>query len=146
MELLKLGFEISERTTSRYLPRVGSRGDAAKRWLSLLRNHREVIAAGDFFTAPTVTFRVLYCFFVIGHGPRRILHLNVTEHPTGQWIVQQLREAFPDESAHRYLILDRDTKFAAGVIDAIKAMGMKAIGAEYQSPWQNGVAERWVGS
>ena len=102
---------------------------------------REVIAAIDFFTVPTVTFRFLYCFFAIGHNRRRILHLNLTEHPTGQWIVQQLREAFPNESAHRYLILDRDAKFSESVIDAIKTMG-----TSYQSPWQNGVAERWVAS
>ena len=140
-ELLKLGFEISERTVSRYLAGVAPRGEAGKQWLSFLKNHREVIAAIDFFTVPTVTFRFLYCFFAIGHNRRRILHLNLTEHPTGQWIVQQLREAFPNESAHRYLILDRDAKFSESVIDAIKTMG-----TSYQSPWQNGVAERWVAS
>lgn len=105
-----------------------------------------MIAAIDFFTVPTVTFRVLYCFFVIGHGRRRILHLNVTEHPTAPWIVQQLREAFPNESGHRYLILDGDAKFSEGVIAAIRTMGMKPIRTAYQSPWQNGVAERWVAS
>jgi hypothetical protein len=93
-----------------------------------------VIAAIDFFTVPTVTFRVLYCFFAISHGRRRILHLNVTEHPTGKWIAQQLRDAFPDESAHRYLILDHDAKFTESVLDVIKAMGMKPIRIAYQSP------------
>jgi putative transposase len=137
-ELLKLGFEISERTVSRYLAGVAPRGEAGKQWLSFLKNHREVIAAIDFFTVPTVTFRFLYCFFAIGHNRRRILHLNLTEHPTGQWIVQQLREAFPNESAHRYLILDRDAKFSESVIDAIKTMGIKPIRTSYQSPWQNG--------
>src|SRR6202047_143148 len=86
-ELLKLGFEISERTVSRYLAGVAPRGEAGKQWLSFLKNHREVIAAIDFFSVPTVTFRFLYFLFAIGHNRRRILHLNLTEHPTGQWIV-----------------------------------------------------------
>jgi hypothetical protein len=70
------------------------RGDPGKNWLTFLQNHREVIIAFDFFTAPTVTFRLLYCFFAIEHGRRRILHFNVTDHPTAEWVVQQLREAF----------------------------------------------------
>ena len=82
-ELLKLGFEISECTVGRYLAQEGSGGDPGKRWLTFLKNHREAIAAMDFFTVLTATFRVLYCFFVISHGRRRILHFNVTEDPTG---------------------------------------------------------------
>jgi hypothetical protein len=83
-ELLKLGFEVSERTVSRYVARVGRNEDARKLWSVFLKNHREVIAAMDLFTVPTPTFRVLYCFFVISHGRRRVLHFNVTEHPTSQ--------------------------------------------------------------
>jgi len=83
-ELLKLGFLISERTVARYLTRVGHRGDPAKRWLAFLENHREVIVAIDFFTVPTLTFQLLYCFFIIEHGRRRILHFNVTAHPTSE--------------------------------------------------------------
>jgi len=90
-ELLKLGFEVSERTVARYLHRLRRRGDPAKRWLAFLANHREVIAAFDFFTVPTLTFQLLYCFFVIEHGRRRVLHFNVTRHPTAEWVVQQLR-------------------------------------------------------
>jgi hypothetical protein len=81
-ELIKLGFQISERTVARYLRRVGRRGDPAKRWRAFLQNHREVIVAFDFFTVPTVTFQLLYCFFVIEHGRRKILHCNVTRHPS----------------------------------------------------------------
>ena len=81
-ELLMLGFDLSERTISRWMKRAPRDGEPGKRWLTFLRNHREAIAAMDFFTVPTVTFRVLYCFFVIGHDRRRILHLNVTPHPT----------------------------------------------------------------
>jgi len=98
-ELLKLGFEVSERTVARYMRRIRRRGDPGRQWLSFLQNHREVTAAVDFFTVPTLTFRLLYCFFVIEHGRRCILHFNVTGHPTAAWVVQQLREAFP-EAAH----------------------------------------------
>jgi hypothetical protein len=98
-ELLMLGFDLSERTVSRWMKRAPRDPDPAKRWLAFLRNHREAIAAMDFFTVPTITFGGLCCFFVISHDRRRILHCNVTEHPTSLWIVQQLREAFPFESA-----------------------------------------------
>ena len=103
-----LGFEHSERTISRRMKRAPKDSDRATRWLAFLRNHREAIAAMDFFTVPTITFGVLYCFFIISHDRRRILHVNVTKHPTSVWIIQQLREAFPYESAPRFLIFDRD--------------------------------------
>ena len=145
-ELLKLGFEVSERTVSRYLAQVGRNGDARKLWLIFLKNHREVMAAMDFFTVPTATFRVLYCFFVISHSRRKVLHFNATEHPTSHWIAQQLREAFPDDTAPRYLILDQDPKYEGEATEMLKSLGNKLIRTAYQSPWQNGVAERWVGS
>ena len=145
-ELLKLGFDVSERTISRYLFRVGRNGDARKLWLVFLKNHREVIAAMDFFTVPTATFRVLYCFFVISHSRRKVLHFNATEHPTGPWIGQQLREAFPDDTAPRYLILDRDRKYEGEATEVLRSLSSELIRTAYQSPWQNGVAERWVGS
>src|SRR5579864_2270507 len=111
-ELLKLGFEVSERTVARYLRRLRPRrGGPAQRWLTFLANHREAIVAFDFFTVPTLTFRLLYCFFVIEHGRRRILHFNVTRHPSAEWVVQQLRETFPESGPYRYVILDRDAKF-----------------------------------
>src|SRR6266436_3965551 len=89
-ELLMLNFDISERTISRWMKRAPRDPEPAKRWLTFLRNHREAIAAMDFFTVPTITFGVLYCFFVISHDRRRILHFNITKHPTSSWIVQQL--------------------------------------------------------
>ncbi len=88
--MLKLGLEVSERTVSRYVARLGRNREAGKRWLIFLKNHRKAIAAMDFFTVPTASFRVLYCFFVISHGRRRVLHFNATEHPTSRWVVQQL--------------------------------------------------------
>jgi putative transposase len=145
-ELLKLGFEISECTVSRYVHRVPPSDKTRKLWATFLRNHREVITAMDFFTVPTITFRVLYCFFIIEHGRRKILHFNVTEHPTGPWIMQQLREAFPEACPYRYAILDRDAKFGKEVMDLLLSSGIKPKQTSFRSPWQNGIAERWVGS
>ncbi|PYU77946.1 MAG: hypothetical protein DMG50_29220, partial [Acidobacteria bacterium] len=147
-ELLQLGCEISEPTVSRYLHNLnGCRDEGrAKRWLAFLNNHREVIAAFDFLTVPSLTFRTLYCFFVIEHGRRRILHFNVTEHPASDWIVQQLREALPLPCPYRYVLFDRDTKFGGDVVEFLHASSMKPIRTSVRSLWQNGVAERWVGS
>ncbi len=131
---------------SRYIRRLSPPGQARKLWATFLQNHREVIAARDFFTVPTITFRVLYCFFVLEHGRRRVLHFNVTEHPTGSWIVQQLREAFPEPCPCRYAILDGDAKFGKEVTDLLVSSGIKPKRTSFQSPWQNGIAERWIGS
>jgi putative transposase len=141
-----LGFEVSERTISRWMKRAPRDPEPAQRWLAFLRNHREAIAAMDFFTVPTITFGVLYCFFVISHDRRRILHFNVTRHPTSIWIVQQLREAFPFQPAAKFLIFDHDRKYGFDVPAAIQSMKIVCIQTSLQSPWQNGVAERWVGS
>jgi transposase InsO family protein len=147
-ELLQLGFEISEPTVSRYLQRLRRRFDEgkAKHWLAFLNNHREVIAALDFFVVPTLTFRVLYCFFVIEHDRRRILHFNATAHPTSDWILQQLREALPFACRYRFMLLDRDAKFGSEMFEFLTATGLAAIRTSIRSPWQNGIAERWVGS
>jgi putative transposase len=146
--LLQLGFAISEPTVSRYLQRLKRRrdGNKAKRWLAFLNNHREVIAAFDFFTVPTLNFRTLYCFFVIEHSRRRILHFNCTEHPTSNWIVQQLREALPLPCPYRYVLFDRDAKFGTQVLAFLKASGIEPVRTSWRSPWQNGIAERWVRS
>jgi transposase InsO family protein len=145
-ELQMLGFEVSERTVSRWIRRAPRNPEPARRWLTFLRNHREAIAAMDFFTVPTVTFGVLYCFFIIAHDRRRILHFNVTRNPTSAWVMQQLREALPYESAPKYLIFDRDAKFSPEIVAAVRAMGSQPTRTSFRSPWQNGVAERWVGS
>jgi transposase InsO family protein len=99
-----------------------------------------------FFTVPTLAFGILYCFFVIAHDRRRIMHLNVTRHPTSAWVIQQLREAFPYDSAPKYLIFDRGGSFNQEVIKTIKSFGIEPKRTSFQSPWQNGVAERFVGS
>jgi putative transposase len=145
-ELLKLGFHLSETTVSRWLRRIPRTPDPAQRWLEFLRNHREAIAAMDFFTVPTLTLGVLYCFFVIGHDRRKIMRVSVTRNPSALWIVQQLREAWPYVPSHRFLLFDRDAKFGADVIAAVQDLGSQAIRTAFRSPWQNGIAERWVGS
>jgi len=145
-EIQKLGFVVSERSVARYLRRIHRRGDPRKRWLAFLQNHREVIVAFDFFTVPTVTFKLLYCFFVIEHGRRKILHFNVTPFPTAEWVIQQLREAFPEAGPYRYAIFDRDSKFDAERTAFLKATGLNPKRTSVQAPWQNGIAERWVGS
>jgi len=145
-ELRMLGFIVSERTVSRYLPRRPARPDAIQRWLTFLRNHRGAIAAMDFFVVPTATFRLVYAWFAIDHSRRRIVHFDVTDQPTATWVVQQLREAFGLDAMPRHLIFDRDSIFSAQVVSTVTSFGITPTRSAYRSPWQNGVAERWVGS
>ena len=100
----------------------------------------------DFFSVPTVTFHVLYVFFILGHDRRRVLHFNVTHHPTSAWIVQQLREAFRYGLTSKFLIFDHDAKYGSEVSAAIRTMNIVPIRTAVGCPWQNGLAERWVGS
>jgi putative transposase len=145
-ELSKLGFTVSLATVSRYMPmRLADRGKQ-QRWMTFLRNHKDAITAMDFFVVPTVSFRLLYLWFVIDHGRRRIIHFNVTANPTAHWVSQQLREAFPDDSVPRYLIFDHDTIFSDEVSKSIKTLGITPRRTAFRSPWQNGTAERWVGT
>ena len=145
-ELKMLGFDVSERSVLRWLRKAPRNPESAQRWASFLANHREAIAAMDFFTVPSLTFGVIYCFFVISHDRRRILHCNATMQPTSAWVSQQLREAFPDASAPKYLIFDRATNFGDEVLNTIKSFGVEPKRTSFRSPWQNGVAERFVGS
>jgi putative transposase len=146
-ELLKLGFHISERSVGRYLRRLHPRQhDRSQNWLAFLCNHREVLVAFDFFTVPTLTFKVLYCFLVIEHGRRKVLHCNVTPHPTSDWVVQQLRETFPEADPYRYVLFDHDSKFDDEVTSLLTSTGLQPKRTSVQAPWQNGVAERWIGS
>jgi putative transposase len=145
-ELLKLGFDLSERSVSRWIRQAPRDPHLVKRWLTFLRNHREAVAAMDFFTVPTLTFGVLHCFFVIGHDRRKILHFNVTRNPHALWVVQQLREAWAYKQPQRFLLFDRDAKFGAEVVSAVRDMGSQPTRTAFRSPRQNGAAERWVGS
>ena len=99
----------------------------------------------DFFILPTASMRILYCFFVIHHDRRRVIHFNATFNPTASWVVQQLRETFPYDQAPRYLIFDRDSIFSKAVVSFIESMGTAPCRTAYHSPWQNPIAERWIG-
>ncbi|KPJ82988.1 MAG: hypothetical protein AMS19_05940 [Gemmatimonas sp. SG8_23] len=145
-ELAKLGLRVSLATISRYLPKSRPDPGAQQRWRAFLRNHRDLICAMDFFVVPTVRFRLLYAWFLLDHGRRRVLHVNVTAHPSAHWVVQQLREAFPDAPHHRHLILDNDAIFSDEVTRSIAALGIDPKRTAFRSPWQNGTAERLVGT
>jgi len=145
-ELEKLGLNVSLATVSRYLPKRGPQDRQRQRWMTFLRNHRGAIAAMDFLVVPTVRFKLLYVWFVIEHGRRRVLHFNVTAHPTSAWTIQQLREAFPNDPSHRFLIHDNDSIFSERVAEAIGYLGIESKRTAFRSPWQNGIAERWIGS
>jgi transposase InsO family protein len=145
-ELSKLGIRVSLATISRYLPKATPDPGSRQRWMTFLRNHRDLIAGMDFFVVPTVRFQLLYVWFAIEHARRRILHFNVTESPTASWVIQQLRDAFPNDPAHRCLILDNDAIFSDPVACSIRGLGLDPKRTAFQSPWQNGTAERFVGS
>jgi putative transposase len=123
-ELGKLGFTVSLATVSRYMPKHPRDRGKQQRWMTFLRKHRDGIAAMDFFVVPTVTFRLLYVWFVIDHDRRRIIHVNVTHHPTSKWVVQQLSESFPDDSTPNHLIFDNDTIFSSEVSESIQSLGV----------------------
>lgn len=143
---MMLGFDVAERTISRWMRRASRNPESAKRWRASLRNHRDATAAMDFFTVPSITFGVLCRFFVISHDRRRILLCNLTRHPTNAWIIQQLREAFPYRSGLRFLIFDRKGKYGSEVPIAVRSMSLTPARTSFESPWQNGLAERWIES
>src|SRR5450432_2192638 len=147
-ELAKLGHEVSKDTVSKYMPkRPGApRRPPSTTWGTFLRTHFAGTIAIDFLTVPTVTFNVLYVFFVLSLERRRILHVNVTAHPYAAWAAQQIVEAVgPDANVVR-LIRDRDGIYG-GVFDArVRNLGIEQLRTSARSPWQNGYAERWVGT
>jgi hypothetical protein len=145
-EFIMLGFDVSERTILRWMRRALRNPEPAKDWSTFLHNHREAIAAMDFFTVPTIMFGMLYCCFIISHDRRRILHAIITPHPTSSWIVQQLREAFPFECTTKHLILDRDKNYGLEVWTAIRSLQVNPVRTSFRSPWQNRIAKRWVES
>jgi transposase InsO family protein len=143
-ELLKLGFAVSERTVSRLMPR--RRTPPSQSWRTFLTNHLGSTTAVDFFAVPTLTCRILFVFVVLAHDRRRILHVDVTQHPTSAWTRQQLREAFPNEANARFLLHDGDTTFDAAFDRTINAFGLTAVRTAPHSPWQNPYVERVIGS
>jgi transposase InsO family protein len=143
-ELHLLGYEVADSTVAKY--RVRIRKPPSQTWKSFLRNHAGQIAAIDFFTVTTVTFHVLYCFVVLLHDRRQVVHLNVTAHPTALWTAQQIVEAFPEETAPRFLVRDRDQIYGGPFRLRVAGMGIEEVVTAAQSPWQNPYAERLIGS
>jgi hypothetical protein len=133
-ELKMLGFDISERSVLRWMRKAPKNPEPAKRWATFLSNHREAIAAIDFFTVPTLTLGVLHCFFIIAHDRRRIVHFDVTRHPTSEWVCNQLRAAFPYDSAPKYLISGRDSIFKRRCREHGYMHGHKADSHSVQKP------------
>jgi putative transposase len=129
---------------ARYLPRF--RKPPSQGWRTFLTNHLAQTAAIDFFTVPTATFRVPFVFVVLAHERRRVVHFGVTEHPTQEWTMQQLREAFPWDAAPRYVLRDRDAIYGRDFAAMTRNMGMEEVLTAPRSPWQNPFAERLVGS
>ncbi len=118
--------------------------DPSQRWGTFIRNHMGVTAACDFFVVPTATFKLLYVFVVLSHARRRILHVNVTDHPTAAWTARQILEAFPDDIP-RLLLRDRDGIYGWEFQQMVKALGIRQIRSAPRSPWQNAFAERVIG-
>ena len=143
-ELALLGIHVAESTIRKY--RIRGNKPPSQTWRSFLKNHLKDIAAIDFFTIPTVTFRVLYCFIVLRHDRRRIVHFNVTMHPTATWTAQQIINAFPFDEAPKYLIRDRDGIYGNLVRHRLKHMGIEEVVIAPRSPWQNPFVERVIGS
>jgi transposase InsO family protein len=143
-ELLKLGLTVSQATVSKYM--VRPRTPPSQAWRTFLKNHAPDLIALDFFTVPTATFRVLFVLVVLTHSRRRLVHFNVTEHPTAEWTARQLLEACALEEGPRYLIRDRDRVYGERFSRQAKTMDVREVVIAPRSPWQNAYAERVIGS
>ena len=143
-ELRKLGINVAKSTVEKYRP--SGRKPPSPTWKVFLNNHVTDIVACDFFTVPTATFRVLFVFILLAHERRRIVHFNITEHPTAQWTAQQIVEAFPWDTAPRYLLRDRDAIYSVAFQHRVKNMGIEEVKIAPRSPWQNPYCERLIGS
>jgi transposase InsO family protein len=143
-ELLKLGIDIGQTSVANYMAR--RRGPPPQGWKTFLRNHADGIAAMDLFVVPTISFRLLYGLLIMGHGRRQILWFGVTSHPTAEWMANQLTEACGWEQAPRYLIRDRDGVFGELFVRRLRSMSIRNRPTSPRSPWQNGFAERLIGS
>jgi transposase InsO family protein len=143
-ELLKLGFDVAQSSVAKYM--VKRRGPPSQGWRTFLRNHAPDIAAMDLFVVPTIGFDLLYAFVIVRLGRRDLVWINVTTSPTAEWIARQLTEAFPWSAAPRYLIRDRDRIYDSIVARRMRAMGIRDKPIASASPWQNGFAERLIGS
>jgi putative transposase len=139
-----LDIDVAQSTVEKDRPRPSK--PSAPTWKAFLTGHVKAIVACGFFTVPTVTFRVLFVFIILAHGRRRIVHFHITEHPTAQWTAQQLAEAFPWDTALRYLLRDRDSSYGTALQQRIKNLGTEEVTIAPHSPWQNPYTERVIGS
>jgi transposase InsO family protein len=143
-ELLKLGFEVAQSSIAKYM--VKRRGPPSQGWRTFLHNHAPDIAAMDLFVVPTIGFKPLYALVIVRLGRRDLVWINVTAHPTAEWVARQITEAFPWNEAPRYMIRDRDSIYGAIVTRRLRAMGIRDKPIAPASPWQNGIVERLIGS
>jgi transposase InsO family protein len=143
-ELLKLGIHVAERTVSRLLPKRHT--PPSQTWRTFLANHVRDLVSIDLFTVPSASLRVFFVLVVLAHDRRRVLHFNVTEHPTATWAAQQIVDAFPDDTAPSYLLRDRDQVYGERFRRRVKGLGISEVLTAPQSPWQNPFAERLIGS
>ena len=143
-ELLKLGFSISQAAVSKYMVHYPSPPSQA--WRTFLTNHADCLASIDCFVVPTATFRLLFGFIVLHHERRQIVNFGVTAHPTADWVAQQIREAFPWDTAPRHLIRDREGAYGQSFRSTVMAMGVEEVVTAPRSPWQNPYVERLIGS
>ena len=143
-ELLRLGFDVAQSTVSIYM--VPRRDRPSQSWKTFLRNHAEGIASIDLFVVPTISFEQLYAFLILSHRRRRLLWTAVTRNPTAEWLARQITEAFPWDSAPKYLIRDNDRAFAGVFKARVRAMGIRDRPTSVRAPWQNGYVERLIGS
>jgi transposase InsO family protein len=143
-ELLMLCFELAQSTVSKYMVRRGN--PPSQPWKTFLRNQAEAISAIDMCVVPTLTFEILFAFLILGHGRRQLLWFEVTRHPTAEWLARQITEAFPWTSAPAYLVRDNDRAYGHVFTSRVRAMGIRDRPISPGSPWQNGCAERLIGT
>jgi putative transposase len=143
-ELALLGYEVAERTVAKYMHRTSPRPSPT--WRTFLTAHARDLVAVDFFLVPTLTFRLLFVFVVLRHDRRTLVHLNATDHPTAAWTVRQLVEAFPEDTAPRYLLRDRDGIYSQDFSRKVEQMGIREVRIAPRAPWQNPFVERVIGS
>jgi transposase InsO family protein len=143
-ELLKLGLEVAQSSVAKCM--VKKREPPSQGWRTFLRNHAPEVAAMDFFVVPTIGFDLLYAFLIVRLDRRELVWINVTKNPTAEWVARQITEAFPWDGAPGYMIRDRDRIYGSVVTRRLRAMGIRDRPTAPASPWQNGFAERLIGS
>src|SRR5512136_519685 len=147
---VKLGIQVSPRTIQKYLlkePNDGRRRpDSSQRWMTFVRNHAQAMLACDFFVSVTASLQIVYVFVIMEIATRRLVHFNVTAHPTAAWTLQQFREAINGEQGYRFLIHDRDSIYSRELDHAVRDMGVRVLKTPFRSPQANSYCERLIGS